>query len=162
MSWRKRLLLWVGSLLISSAGISLIVGSEGVRYTAYPDPGTHGAPYTICYGHTHGVHKGDKATPSQCAEYLAEDTAVAEAGLKRVVKVPLRQGEYDAYTDLIFNVGITAFAKSNTLKMLNRGEHTAACHALPTWNKQMLYGIKVRRGKEEASCLLPGPTIWSP
>ncbi|HID1023608.1 TPA: glycoside hydrolase family protein, partial [Klebsiella michiganensis] len=37
---------------ISNNGIALIKRFEGCRLTAYPDPGTGGAPWTIGYGWT--------------------------------------------------------------------------------------------------------------
>ncbi len=39
-----------------NAGLDLIESFEGLRLTAYPDPGSGGEPYTIGYGHTGSVN----------------------------------------------------------------------------------------------------------
>ena len=63
---------------VSQQGIADTAKHEGLRFHAYPDPATGGAPWTICYGHTKGVRKGDKATAEQCYKWLAEDLLEAE------------------------------------------------------------------------------------
>lgn len=50
---------------------------EGCRLTAYPDPLTGGKPWTIGYGHTGGIHPGDKWTQQQANEFLYLDTLIA-------------------------------------------------------------------------------------
>ena len=54
-----------GSIL--AAAMALAAGFEGVRYVAYQDVGS---VWTICYGETLGVKKGDTATPEQCESQL--------------------------------------------------------------------------------------------
>jgi lysozyme len=46
------------------------------------------------------------------------------------VKVPLLQAEYDAYTDLSYNIGSGAFCSSTIVKRLNAGEYVQACGAI--------------------------------
>lgn len=63
------------SLLVTSdAGLALIKSFEGLETDAYPDPGNRitGEPWTIGYGHTRGVRRGDTRQESsksttQCA-----------------------------------------------------------------------------------------------
>jgi lysozyme len=45
---------------------SLVGGFEGIRTTAYPDPATGREPWTVCYGETEGVKRGDTYTLAQC------------------------------------------------------------------------------------------------
>ena len=54
-----------GSLL--AAAMALAAGFEGVRYVSYQDVGN---VWTVCYGETLGVKKGDTATPAQCESQL--------------------------------------------------------------------------------------------
>lgn len=155
----------VSASLVSVAGIALIKSQEGLRYTAYPDPGTGGAPWTICYGHTGGIRKGMTATQAQCDRWLAEDLAVAEGVLQSTVKVSLTQGEYDSYVSFIFNAGPSNWRSSTMLKLLNRGERIAACNQFPRWvysDKRVLNGLVTRRFKEQHQCLTFGRWVYDP
>lgn len=60
---------------ISQTGLDLIKQSEGLETTAYLCPA---GVWTIGYGHTHGVKRGDAVTGRQAEEYLREDLQVAE------------------------------------------------------------------------------------
>ncbi len=42
--------------------VKLVQGAEGLRLTAYPDPGTGGAPWTVGWGHT-GPEVGPETGP---------------------------------------------------------------------------------------------------
>lgn len=151
--------------LLSVSGLALVKHHEGLRFTAYPDPGTRGAPYTICYGHTRGVYKGMTATQAQCDRWLAEDIRIAEAAVQRAVRVPLTEGEYAAYTSFVFNAGVANFRSSTMLRLLNRGDRVGACKQLPRWiyaNKQELQGLKVRRFSEMRLCLSFGRIVYDP
>ena len=60
--------------MINEAGLKLIKEFEGLVLTAYPDPGSkNGLPWTIGYGHTKGVKKGDKITATKAEEFLIEE-----------------------------------------------------------------------------------------
>ena len=157
MSIRTKVLGWaVAASLVSVTGVALVMNHEGLRTTAYPDPGTGGAPWTICYGHTRGVRPGDRATPSQCESWLRDDLRVAEAGIRRLVRVPLSQPEYDAYTSFIFNAGEPNFQRSTMLRKLNAGDRRGACNEFAKWvyaNKRKLNGLIKRRYEEQTLCL---------
>lgn len=156
---------FLGTSLLSAAGIALIKSHEGRRYVAYPDPGTGGAPWTICYGHTKGVYPGMVAEQNQCENWLAEDLADAEAVVQATAHVPLTQGEYDSYTSFVFNVGAGNWRKSTMLRLVNRGERIAACNQFPRWiyaNKLELRGLKRRRFEEQRQCLSFGRIVYDP
>ncbi len=164
---RNRLLAWVaGGLMISAAGVGAIVGHESLRFTSYPDPGTGGAPWTICYGHTGPeVKPGMTVSRSQCERWLSEDLKKAESVIRATVKVPLQQGEVDAYTSFIFNVGGGNWRSSTLLKKLNAGDRKGACDQLPRWiyaDKRVLNGLKKRRYDERAVCLSGGAYVYRP
>ena len=55
-----------GSTILGSL-IALVAGFEGYRTDAYRDTG---GVWTICYGETKGVKRGDTATKQQCDNML--------------------------------------------------------------------------------------------
>jgi lysozyme len=134
-------------------GLHLTEDSEGVRLTAYPDPGTGGYPWTIGYGHTRGVQPGDTCTQEQAEQWLREDIAEAVAAVNRLVKVPLTQHEFDALVDFTFNVGEVNFANSTLLKDLNAGYTQLAANEFKRWDMAggaHLAGLAHRRAEEDA------------
>lgn len=150
--------------LLSVAGVSLIQKHEGIRYTSYPDPGTGGAPWTICFGHTTGVIPGQVATHEQCQKWLRQDLLVAESCVQRNVKVPLTQTEYDSYTSFVFNAGCKNFATSTMLVLINKQKYREACNQFPRWkyaNKRELRGLVKRRYEEQAQCLKPSKVVFN-
>lgn len=154
-----------GATYLSTTGVHQVASHEGLRTVAYPDPGTGGAPWTICFGHTRGVYRGMTATLDQCERWLAEDLFVAERAVQRLVEVPLRQGQYDAYVSFVFNVGEGAFQRSTMLRLLNQGDWRGSCNQFPRWkyaNKRVLNGLVKRRYEEQALCLTEGPYAYYP
>jgi lysozyme len=152
----------VGSLL-SIGGVALVQKHEGLRYAAYPDPGTGGAPYTICYGHTKGVRPGMVATHDQCTQWLREDLMEAELAVRKYVKTPLTQNEYDVYTSFVFNAGAENFRTSTMLKLINQKRWTEACNQLPRWvyaDKRKLNGLVKRRYEERVLCIKPSKVVY--
>lgn len=163
---RKRAYALIAGSLLSVAGLAFIRSDEGLRLTAYPDPGTRGAPWTICYGHTGPeVHKGLTVTRNQCEIWLKQDTLYAEAAVQTLVHAPLKQGEYDAYTGFVYNVGAAKFESSTMLRLLNEGHHAAACNQFPRWvyaDGRRLEGLAVRRTRDQSICHTPGVTVYVP
>lgn len=131
----------------------IIKEHEGLRFKAYPDPGSGGVPWTIAYGHTKGVKKGDTCTKEQAEQWLTEDMAEAYAVVDKAVKVPLSEKQRDALCSFIFNVGGGAFQKSTMLKLLNQGKYSEAAAQFPRWtfaSGKSMRGLVIRRGKERA------------
>lgn len=163
---RKYLLRFMAASLISVAGLALISGSEGTRRTAYPDPGTRGAPWTICRGHTGPeVHPGLSVSADQCDLWFAQDVGAAEQAVQRLVRVPLKQGEYDSLVSFVFNLGPTRLRDSTLLRYTNARRYADACNQYPLWkyaNGMVLEGLVVRRTKEQTQCHLPGVVIYDP
>ena len=139
------------TMQISVAGIRAITGYEGQRLTAYPDPGTGGAPWTIGVGHTGGVKPGDTITAEQSDALLRADLGDAEAAVNRFVTVPLSQGQFDALVSFAFNLGAGALARSSLLLTLNRGDYVGAADQLLRWTMaagRVLPGLVHRRASE--------------
>ena len=134
----------------SKAGIQLTERFEGCRLAAYPDTG---GVWTIGYGHTHGVHEGMVCTPPQAEAWLREDIQVAADAVNRLVQISLKQPEFDALVDFVFNLGAGAFARSTMLKDINAGNLAAAALQFPLWDRdagRVLAGLLHRRLAEEA------------
>lgn len=166
-AWVAAAVIGVSASLVSVGGYHHIKQSEGIHLTAYADPGTGGAPWTICYGHTGPeVYRGLRVTQAQCEAWLREDVMEAEAYVQRYVKVPLRQGEYDAYVSFVFNAGPDNFRTSTMLRLLNSGDRVGACKQFPRWkyaNKMILQGLVVRRFAEQRMCLqATGSYVYAP
>ena len=100
--------------------INQIKKFESCALTAYQD--TKGV-WTIGYGHTAGVKKGDKITPYQAEQFLKEDLSRFEAIANKVRNLTT-QGRYDAVLDFIYNCGSGNFDKSTLKRYIECGKAT--------------------------------------
>ena len=91
--------------------IDHIKKSESCVLTAYQDSA---GIWTIGYGHTAGVKKGDRITAYQAEQFLKEDLHKFEAMADKC-RMLTTQGRYDAVLDCIYNCGPANF-NSSTLK----------------------------------------------
>jgi len=135
-------------LSLGTAGLELIKEFEGLELEAYQDKV---GVWTIGYGHTANVKEGDKITAEEAEKLLKKDLASTEADIKRLVKVPLRQQEYDSLASFIFNVGGTNFKSSTLLKRLNSKDYDGAMKQFARWDKaggKPLAGLTRRRKRE--------------
>ena len=144
----------IGALSLSAAGLVAILNFEGFSETAYvPVPGD--VP-TIGFGTTEGVKIGDRITPEEAIDRAYEDIKETEAAIKRCVKVPLSQGEFDAFTSLAYNIGTTAFCKSTLVKKLNERDYKGACAEIKRWvyaGGKKVDGLVKRRNVEFSFCM---------
>lgn len=142
------------NLTYDAAGMDLTEDSESLRLTAYPDPGTGGAPWTNGYGHTGpDVFEGQVINKAQAEAWLREDIAKAEAQVKALVEVELTQGEYDALVDFAFNCGAGNLRSSTLLRLVNTENWLAASAQFDRWvngGGHVLPGLVARRNAEEA------------
>lgn len=144
----------VAALSLSAAGLVSIVGFEGFSEKAYV-PVAGDVP-TIGFGSTEGVKMGDTITVPKALERLMRDVGVAESAIGRCVKVPLSQGEYNAFTAFAFNVGAEAFCSSTLVKKLNAGDYSGACAELKRWvyvDGRRVQGLVNRREAEYRLCM---------
>lgn len=149
---KKRLA--VAGLSLSAVGLLTIAKWEGFSDHAYiPVPGD--VP-TIGFGSTEGVKMGDTITVPKAIERLYRDTEKAESAIGRCVKVPLSQGETDAFTSFAYNVGAEAFCSSTLVKKLNAGDYAGACQELKRWvyvDGRRVQGLVNRREAEYRLCM---------
>ena len=116
----------------SNKGLHLTEQFEGCRLIAYPD--SKGVP-TIGYGHTSGVYIGMKCTLEQAGLWLSEDIQCASDKVNMLIKIQLTQEEFDAVTDLVFNIGTSNFEHSTLLVLLNKNDLTGAANEFSKWDR---------------------------
>jgi lysozyme len=136
----------------------LIQSFEGCKLTAYPDPATGGAPWTIGYGATGpGITKGTVWTQAQAdADLLARVQALG-LFIDSEVKIHLTDDEKAALISFTYNVGRGNFDHSTLLKKLNAGDIEGAAKEFLKWNLaagKVMAGLTKRRSGEMAEFLL--------
>lgn len=104
--------------------IAFIKKAEGCRLTAYQD---EAGVWTIGYGHTEGVKRGDVISMRQAEEFLVNDLAKFEA-IADKVRCVTTQGRYDAVVDFLYNCGPANFNSSTLKRYIESG--------MPTWQVQ--------------------------
>ena len=100
--------------------IAHIKRSEACVLQAYQDSV---GVWTIGYGHTQGVKRGDKITAFQAEQFLKEDIARFEPYVNKC-KMLSTQGRYDAVLDFIYNCGVGNWNSSTLKKYIESGRKT--------------------------------------
>ena len=93
---------------------------EQLRLTAYQDAK---GVWTIGYGHTGGVRKGDRISEVQAEAFLRNDLQTAEKYVQTIARV-VTQGQFDALVDFAFNCGVGALKTSTLLQYIQSGRKT--------------------------------------
>lgn len=144
----------IAALSLSAVGLVSTLSYESYTSTAIiPVPGD--VP-TIGHGTTEGVKLGDTITPTKALVRALSDMQKYEGAVKKCVKVPLYQHEYDAYMSLAYNIGTSAFCGSTLVKKLNSQDYPGACSEILRWDKfkgKALRGLTIRRQGEYNRCL---------
>lgn len=147
------------SLHLSHKGAALIMAFENClaptgdgRFKTYICPA---GVLTIGWGHTndHGrsFRAGDVWTKSQCNTAFAEDMAGFEIAVKRLVKVGLKQDQFDALLSFSYNCGDGNLSTSTLLRKVNVGDFAGAAREFARWNRgggKVLAGLTRRRASE--------------
>lgn len=168
----------VATLALSAAGLVGIANWEQFIPKTYTD--SAGVP-TIGYGTTEGVKAGQTITPERALvkllDHVDKDSAAA---VRRCVKVPLYQHEFDAYVALTYNIGAARFCNSaapdeppNLIDLINDERYSAACDRILAFDKarnprkwvvnpktgkrehplEPLRGLTLRRQAERRTCI---------
>ena len=90
---------------------------EGLRLEAYEDAA--GVP-TIGYGHTKDVRMGDRISEYWAKELLRDDIDEAEQQVKEL-GIARTEGQLDALTSFVFNLGIGRLKESTLLRVIREG-----------------------------------------
>lgn len=140
--------------VMSQKGIEHLKLSEGLRLKAYQDTGK---VWTIGYGHTSAaggmkVHEGLTITNAQAEQLLKDDLArMTYPVIKRLVKVDLTQGQFDALCSFVYNLGEGQVSTSTLLKLLNAKDYKGASGQFGRWvydNGKKFDGLVTRRESE--------------
>jgi lysozyme len=102
-----------GDHIVTDQALGLIKGFEGLHLSAYPDPASplartgkgSGDPWTIGWGRTKGVKRGDRCTLDEANAWLRDDANEAAQIVRNAIQVPLTAGEFTALTSLAYNLG---------------------------------------------------------
>lgn len=145
---------------MGSEGLDLVKSFEGLYLNAYKCPA---GVWTIGYGHTGKVDgkaicAGMKITKAKATSLLQGDMKTFEKAVKDLVKVKLNQHQFDALVSFAFNCGAGNLKSSTLLKMVNKGNFTAAGDEFLKWNKgggKVLAGLTRRRKEERKLFLRP-------
>ena len=134
---------------ISEEGLSLIKKFEGCELKAYRCAAN---VLTIGYGTTKGVTEDMEITKEEAESILKEEMHEYEGYVNDMVKVPLKQNQFDSIVSWVFNLGSGNLSSSTLLKKLNNSEYDEVPAQIKRWNKaggKVLDGL-IRRREAEA------------
>jgi len=128
------------------------------RFSAYPDPASGAAPWTIGWGSTGpDIHAGLVWTQAQCdARFARQLDAFAAQVAQAVEAAPTTPNQFDAMVAFHYNTGAIAHARLTRLHI--RGDYTGAKAAFADWtraNGVVLAGLVRRRTAEAALYATP-------
>lgn len=148
---------------------AFIQAHEGLRLAVYCCPG---GEWTQGWGHTKGVTADSPPITVEMAKrWLDEDLQAAAAIVRKHVRVPLEQGQFDALVSIVFNIGpglpgvrdgIVWLKRraggglatpSTLLSKLNACDYAGAANEFHRWKYsagKVLSGLVKRRAEEAA------------
>ena len=91
----------------SAALLASLRLGEGLKLHAYPDPKSHGEPWTLGYGRAGRCRPGDTCTAAQAEAWLRQDaqTAVSLTLQHICWSARLDPVRFDVLAELVFNMG---------------------------------------------------------
>ena len=107
---------------ISELALEKIKAFEGCRLQAYQDAAE---VWTIGYGHTRDVRRGDQITQFTAEEYLRMDIAECVAQIE-TLGLELTLPQLDALVSFVFNLGIGRLRRSTLLRYIREGRSADA------------------------------------
>lgn len=140
-----------GADTVSDRGVELIAKYEGCRLEAYLCPA---GVWTIGYGHTAGVSKGQTLPSKEAAKALLKEDLkkygghVNECVRKGLIRFPLNQNQFDALTSFCYNCGNGSLRKLVTDRSVSE-----IADKMLLYNKgggKVLPGLTRRREEERA------------
>jgi lysozyme len=142
---------------------ALVRPEEGCKLQAYPDPITHGAPWTCGWGTTGSDIGPNTAWTQAYADQRFDATATAVGDVvDQHVTVPLTPQMKAAVASILENVGAGSATRdgiirlktgqpSTLLRKLNAGDYQGACDEFPKWDSpgsNVQHGLDIRRHAE--------------
>jgi lysozyme len=157
--------------IISAAGLGLIKQYEqgpngGPALVAYRDVA---GVWTIGWGHTGGVYKGDTITATEADYLLAQDLAPVESAVSaRTDPTMTTDSQFAAMVSFTFNIGAAGFLGSSVRRYHNERDYADAARAFLLWDKAQVDGRLVtvaglleRRNAERTLYLTPNIVLLS-
>lgn len=136
----------------SAAGIALIKRFEGFSAKQYLCPA---GKLTIGYGHLiepTEVYPAAGISEEAAALLLMDDVREAEGSVNDYVHTALKQHQFDALVDFVYNLGGSAFHHSTLLTLINENKMTEAAAQFGRWvyaSGRKLPGLVARRQAEK-------------
>lgn len=130
---------------VSDTGIALIKRFEGCKLEAYQDSAK---VWTIGYGHTSGVFRGQVISQMEADVMLRQDLVKAEVAVNKYdAKYHWTQNQFDALVSFAFNIG-------SINQLTNKGTRSIAeiSAKIPAYRKaggKVLPGLVKRRAAEK-------------
>lgn len=165
------------NLRTSKAGLELIAKWEGCVLKPYRDVA---GLRTIGIGHLikpgENFPDGVEISKERALELLAKDVEICEAAIKKNIRVPLNQNQFDALVSFGFNCGAGVYANSGVATAVNAGQFERVPEKLEEWSKARINGVMttvqglLNRRKHEgqvfktpvASCVISEfPVAWT-
>jgi lysozyme len=130
---------------------------EGYSPAAVHHPEDPADVWTMGFGSTYWngarVTEGMSCTRDEAFIQLGKGLEGAAKCVAMSVHVPLTQNEFDACTDLVYNIGCSRWMGSTARARLNAGDDHGAATAFEMWDRaggQVMAGLLRRRKAEEA------------
>lgn len=125
---------YVSALVVSLGLVAGVATQEGKENNAYVDLLAKTPVVTVCYGHTATAKLGQTYTDTQCSELLRKDLNTVYAPIvRKYVKVPITQGQFDALVDFTYNLGEGNFRSSTLLAKVNAEDFKGAALEFERW-----------------------------
>ena len=115
---------------LDQSSIDALKAREGCRLEAYQDDG---GVWSIGYGDTNNVKRGDKITQDEADARLQSRLVEFEQCVDSAVKVRLSDAQFGALVSFCYNVGTDAFLQSALLRKLNAGDFSSVPTEMLKW-----------------------------
>jgi len=149
----------IGILHVSQKALEIIGNAEACRRTPYTCPA---GLATDGIGNTKNVTGETKTDEQIAADWTRNIIAAQNCLILNTDRDDMTQGQFDAFTSFVFNVGCTRFmhnrdgTETRIYRKIKTHHFTAACNELPFWvygGGKKLPGLVKRRAKEQMLCL---------
>jgi lysozyme len=133
------------NLTTSKNGLEFISNWEGCFLKPYKDIA---GLRTIGIGHLikpgENFPDGVEITKERALELLAQDVKLCEDAIKKHIKVPLNQNQFDALVSFGFNCGTGVYSNSGVSRSLNAGDYAKVPDMLLLWSNAKVNGVHRR------------------
>ncbi|MGE0828382.1 MAG: lysozyme [Hyphomonadaceae bacterium] len=126
--------------------------------------------WLVGYGHLAAEKPAKLLSRAEAGALLVADLAPAERAVNELVTHEISQPQHDALVSFVHSIGAEAFAKSEVLRRVNKGEFVSAACAMDAWRKSAVsgeaavYEVLVRRRAAEKALFLSermgAPSAW--